>query len=366
MQRPVKDSVLTVIHRKLCEAFKTRFLPRKEFERELANHADQLLATLISLTREYFRLREANDQEVVKITKDDFILQQFNSYAYHGSPKYTAADLERLKAGAVWTNPNYQHHASTYESFLKEERSEVVVSLADYIKSKTLHLLSESQTPNPAPSVTELFWGYFHKHYSGNHWRPPETAIEPQGRVTAIRPDWWWKTPEIATDPQEVLDRFKFLSESNEYFELLDRAEQSIADVEAFGFELPVVNVGTMRYELSRSGWATTYYKVLDNDLIFHYTSSSKDEQVVEGDFVKIFIFQPAKKRLLKITISRQEVDQTYLIDRDFEKVSLKNDREILITKHHGNETIIFESRKDAKAFQEKILEMKQRIRERP
>ena len=45
--------------------------------------------------------------------------------------------------------------------------------------------------------------------------------------------------------------------------------------------------------------------------------------------------------------------------DKDFEKVSLKNDSEILIAKHHGNETIIFETKKDAKEFQEKVFEMK-------
>ena len=67
------------------------------------------------------------------------------------------------------------------------------------------------------------------------------------------------------------------------------------------------------------------------------------------------------KRHLLKISITIEETEQTpYIIYKDFEKVSLKNECEIFISKHHGNETIIFDSRSEALDFQRKVLELKE------
>ena len=45
---------------------------------------------------------------------------------------------------------------------------------------------------------------------------------------------------------------------------------------------------------------------------------------------------------------------------QSIEKISLKNEYEIVIVKHHGNETIVFDSRKEALAFQAKLIEIRE------
>ena len=68
-----------------------------------------------------------------------------------------------------------------------------------------------------------------------------------------------------------------------------------------------------------------------------------------------------SKKHLIKLSITLNGVERTpYNIYRDCEKISLKNECEIVIVKHHGNETIIFDTRKEVLAFQLKLIEIRE------
>lgn len=91
----------------------------------------------------------------------------------------------------------------------------------------------------------------------------------------------------------------------------------------------------------------------------YSFSQSYKDEKLTDGEFINIFIFQTSY--LIKISLTLDEVERTpFIIHRDCEKVSLKNECELVIIKHHGNETIIFDTKEEALYFQKKLIERRE------
>lgn len=147
----------------------------------------------------------------------------------------------------------------------------------------------------------------------------------------------------------------------NTILQLFKITENQISDIEFSGLESYTINIGERKCIAERSGWTTNNFQVINNGKTYTFSTSTKDENKIEGKFIHIFILQLNKRHLLKISITIEETEQTpYIIYKDFEKVSLKNECEILISKHHGNETIIFDSKKEGLDFQAKVLELKE------
>jgi hypothetical protein len=158
---------------------------------------------------------------------------------------------------------------------------------------------------------------------------------------------------------EDILKAFREKYITNEHLAIHAFANKYLDDIEFTGFETYIVNVGKRYSKQEHSGWNSNSFSVINNGQNFHFKSSSKDEKPIDGHFIHIFILHP--KHLEKISIAIKEVEQTkYIIAREIEKLSIKNECEVLISKHHGNETIIFDSRKEALNFQNKILEIKE------
>jgi len=335
----MKDKILNTIYEKLCTGFKTNFMPRVLFERELSVHYDSLLKTLVNYTETYYGFKNSKKKKeyskVVKITKDEFIIDKYNKRQSGYSKQYTIKDLDELKK-----HHDFEHFEKTYDDRLKNEQEDVVhCSFFDFLLYNCNEFISSKE--GNELSIEYEFWTYIHNTYLGNS--------NYRSRLT----------DEIVKTPDRILEKFKEYYLSNKYLILLDLAEKNLADENLSGFETYIINVGTRSYGNERAGWATITHNIINNDKNYSFSNSLKDEKAIRGECINIFIFQ--NKYLIKIAITLSEQERTpYIIQRDCEKVSLKNECEIVIAKHHGNETIIFDTRKDALEFQTKLIEIRE------
>lgn len=343
----MKEKILNTVYKKLCEAFDTDFYTRKEFEKKLSDEYNSILESLAQITKAYFELKQAGDKEIVKMTKDEYIVKQFNAdrRSWNKPRIYTFEDLEELKNEQNYSHNHYTKQSDTYFNIYSDAYEHryvdgdknIVITFKEYVISKLSQSLKEGNQSSEL-SVKEIFWHYLIDSYLQRY------SIE-----------------QIEKTPEKVIEAFKEWYLSDKYLQLHDIAEKYINDVSFSGFEQYIINVGTRNHESNRSGWATNSFEVLNNGKEYSFTTSTKDEKLIKGEFINIFILQLNKKHLLKISITLDEVDQTtYIIWKEFEKISVKNEFEIHIAKHHGNETIIFDTRKQALEFQEKIIEIKE------
>lgn len=148
---------------------------------------------------------------------------------------------------------------------------------------------------------------------------------------------------------------------SNGFIKLLEFSEKYLSDVQFLGSESYIINVGYRNFIHEKSGWIKNKFNISNNGISYSFSYSTKNEKEIQGNFVNIFILDIQKKRLQKIAITLDEVEQTtFIINKEFEKISIKNECEIYIEKHYGNETIILDSRKKALEFYETIINIKE------
>lgn len=338
----MKDKILNLIHKKLCEGFNTTFLPRTQFEKEFAEQEDSLLESVNSLTKTYFQLIESENPEVVKITKGQYIIDQFN-FKNRNSSKYSIEDLEVLKQKF---KDDIEDHEDQYDRYIENGNKEYVTALISFINDRTAASASKNETKTEL-SIESLFWEHFHKNYLENRW----------GRMD--------DTNKIINSADLIIKEFREQYLSNRYLNLLDLADKNISDENLSTFDEFIVNVGKRHYVNGHSGWSTSTFQIFNNGAEYNFSYSAKDEKRIQGDCINIFIFQ--SKYLIKVSVTLGEeegapsIDRTpYIIHKDCEKMTLKNDCELVIVKHHGNETIIFDTRKEALAFQTKLIEIRE------
>lgn len=351
----MKEKILNKIHEKLCSAFKIKFLPLGQFEKEFSGISNELLNEIISLTKTYEKLKnsttKSKSSQIINVTKDEYIIEQFNlakrrnSYSSYGKSdtKYTIDNLEELKSN----QPNdYEDYSTHYDKLIENDDENIVkVSLGEFITVKTSEYFSGENNPNEVPFIKRIFWQFFHSTYliKDNYYNRYNR----------------YKIKEIVDSPEKVVESFKEDYLTNKYLKLLDIADKNISDETLSGFETFIINVGNLSFERERSGWSTITFQVINNGKTYSFSHSAKDEKEIKGEYINIFIFQ--KNHLIKISITLDQVERTpYIIHRDCEKISLKNECEIVIVKHHGNETIIFDTRKEALEFQAKLIEIRE------
>lgn len=343
----MKEKILSIIYKKLSDGFQTNFLRPGEFESLYSKHYPLLLEQLASFTRNYNKLKHSENKdessEVIKVYKEDFIIKSFNDEErnYYSQKRYTIDNLKELQEAK---QDLYNNYAKKYDYHFQNEidnlERQFVIPLMTYVETKANEIASSLDSKDNL-SVEVLFWNYFLSSFTewGNRIRKED----------------------LINSPESVLETFKTYYLSTDFLQLLSITDKQISDIEFSGLESCIINVGERKYSTERSGWTTNNFQVLNNDKKYEFSTSTKDESKIEGKFINIFILQLNKRHLLKISITLNETEQTpYIIYKDFEKVSLKNECEILIAKHHGNETIIFDSKKEALDFQAKVLEIKE------
>ena len=349
----MNEKILNTIHKKLCDGFKIHFIPRGQFEVQVLEISNEILEKIIELTTTYLQLKHSKIEDefkrVIKKSKEEFILERFNSiynqsYGYGRSINiYTIDNLLELQ---IARKDDFEKNSGLYDELFEDNNEQIVLSLLEFMENELYEEKSvqEELDDSENKSLEILFWEYFHEKYLEDNYHQSSNAT---------------KINEIKKSPQEIIRKFADNYLSNKFIQLFERAEKLLIDETISNFDTVIVNIGTKDYEKERSGWTTNSYKVINNNIEYTYTNSSKDEKSTRGEFINIFIHQ--KKHLIKLSITLNEVERIpYIIYRDCEKVKLKNENEIEIIKHHGNETIVFDERKDALAFQTKLIEIRE------
>lgn len=349
----MNEKILNTIYKKLCDGFKIHFIPRRQFDVQILKISDDILEKITELTATYGQLKrseiEAEFKRLITKSKDEFILEQFNTdyilnNNFRGSINiYTVDNLLELQ---IARQDDFKKFSDKYDKYIKDDNEQIVLSLLEFM---VMELYEEKSVQEDIDNVENkslenLFWEYFYEKYLESNYHQSFKSN---------------KISEIINSPKEIIKKFSDNYLSNKFIQLLDRTEKLLKDETISNFDTVVVNIGIRDYEKERSGWTTSSYKVINNNIEYTFTNSSKDEKSTRGEFINIFIHQ--KKHLIKISVTLNEVERIpYIIYRDCEKVKLNNESEIVIVKHHGNETIVFDERKEALAFQTKLIEIRE------
>lgn len=346
----LKDEIIKIAIKKISDGFNLNILTQKQFEKELSLIEAGLLDELKSLINQYLKLKNSIDvsenSQVVLISKEKYILQQFNlEYAIsHRSPItfdfYSINHFEELK----FNQPEkFITISSNYDKKLENEDKHIVIPFSVFIKDKNHKFNSKDYhggNDEKAFNLDVIFWQYFQNIY-------------------LLYKGWNINKIELLSSPEIIIQQFKDYYLANPHVKLLDVLEKNLDTETLSGFEKYVINVGERSFKIEQAGWIKNIFEVLNNGNKYLSFKTSKDENRIKGYFINLFIFQ--KKHLIKLAITLEEVERIqYIIYRDCEKVTLKNESEILIAKHYGNETIVFDTKKEALEIQSKIIEIRE------
>lgn len=333
----MKDKILEKVHEKMCNEFETNFLPRKKFDKELSIISIIILEKLNKIIKEYQELINNSDKSVVKFTKNEYIVHRF-SIDNRRNYRYIEDNINVTLIKSKYSY-DYKNYGKYYDDGLANNDSSIVIPVSEFVKEKTI----EYELDNPK-NLNEKFWYFFHKTFFEN---PNNGSFN----VVSIE--------ELIHFPQYLIQLFSAHYLKNNYISLFDIVEKHIDDITFSPFDSVIVNVGDRNDIRGNGGWSTNEFKVINNKKAYSFILSSKDKKNIRGKFINIFVLN--NKYLTKISVTLEEDEQTkYIVWKDCEKVTVKNESELFIEKHHGNETIIFDTRKDALAFRDKIIEIKE------
>jgi hypothetical protein len=345
----MKQKILDTIYKKLSEAYKIQFIPFDDFEQQLSEKHDEFVDAIVSYFQGYFSLMNSKNIEessqIIKKTMDDFILESLNSSEMYKYNYHVKEDLEELKNSSSM----YNIFEKRYKDNISIPNNSFKVQLAEFISKRLLAKYPKIDWHdfNEDLILENIFYRYLFSLTRDYHFNVSEKYLSIE------------ESDSFKNRAEEIIEKFREKYLLNEHLWLHKLAKKYLDDVDFTGLETFIVNVGSRSTRKEHSGWNTNNFNVINNGLDFGFSSSSIDAKPIKGHFIHIFILH--QKHLEKISITVMEQEQTkFIISRDFEKLSIKNECEVLISKHHGNETIIFESRKEAINFQNKILELKE------
>ncbi len=340
----MENKILKTVHEKLCEEFKVNFLPSKQFEQGLSAASQTLKETLQSLALTYQQLKNSGDKSLVKVSKEEYIVKQFNLGYSHshlfnrGQKKYTIDNLEELKSNNHY---DYKDYSDSYDKYFSEWDTDIVISLIEFIKSKT----SEWKENNSDFSTKNLFWGFFHTSYLENKLRFSE--------------EYTIENEEIINSPEKIIQRFREHYLSNEILKLYDRVEECLHDSNDTMIDKYYVNVGERKVEGDSRDRIKNTFTVFNKGqkIPFHYSSNYAYK--VEGKFVNIFILKRDNLISISVNLQNHNTRIQYNIRRDFEKIIMVNGFRIDILKHYDPETIVFDTKEQAREFHDTIYKIK-------
>jgi ABC-type antimicrobial peptide transport system permease subunit len=328
-------------YEKLSEELNVNFISRSNFEEEFISTSADLQETLKSLVAGYIEARDSDNfaisSKVVLTSRFDFILGRIRSE----SMIYRIPSEEELKQDRF-----YKNYSSEYDRKMANG-VDVVSPIFDFLNDQIRDIV-QTNSSSHVKSVDAYFWQYFYDLvYAKKIMRDNGFSEEELDHKTFI------ESPEL------VLESFRKYYLSNEFVRIHDRLQQAVEAINFPIFEF-IVNVGKRKSTADRNGWVINNFEIMNQGVTYSFSTSAKDEDRVNGPFVDVYIPQYEKRRLYKISAYvSQTLETAYLMNRDLEKITIKNNCQVMIAKHHGNETIVFDTKEEAVKFQEKVMEIR-------
>ena len=336
----MKEKILSDIYKKLSDGFDTVFFTLGQFEEEYEKYYLPLTTDIVNLFEKYKKFKQSKNKEestqVIKIYRDDFIVDCYNEEHKYTikHEDYSISDIKNLKKNKEYY---YQKYVDDYDYKFDKNNSEIIISFNDFVKEVKKEFFIKNDI-NSTLSFEKKFWNYFNIHLYLSNDKEFKVLID------------------------KVFDGFKKQYLEQDILKIYEIAVNQLNDIEISAVESYIVNIGNRNFHSGNSGWIINNFEVFNNKKTYRFSNSTKDESRLSGKFINVYFLQINKKHLLKISITINETEQIpFIIWKDFEKISLKNDCEIYISKHHSNESIVFDSKKEAINFQEKVLEIKER-----
>lgn len=304
------------------------------FESEFEIQKDDLVKKLSQIVNQYSQLLKKRDKKVIKISEADYILEMYNQSKSNHSNKYTKKDLKSLKIENVKT---YNSYAEKYNNSFQNKYEKTYVDLKEFIISET-ELLYPPNKKIYEYTIEDFLWHFIHtKHFFielENEHKQQESLVQ-------------------------LLSNFKNHYKELDLYKLINCLEQNFDSNYDNSLYQIIINVGKKSSETNRNGYTNTNYTVFNDKKEFKFSSSSKDEKSFSGPFINIFIIQT--KYLIKLTFGIDNNEEIkYIIKSDCEKVNIIKNLEMCISKHHGNETIIFDTKEDAAKCRDKFIEIRE------
>ena len=329
----MKEKILRQIYKKLTDAFEERFLPAAEFNEAWETFYQFAIQEFLKVFDDYEAKRKVNDISLRTTTLEYFLSKQDHNYEER-------KQFDSQDQGGYIKSPSWAEVSELFK--IKDtEKYNISVDNGEYNQSFKVFLerfLKNSDVLDDS-RLMHLFF-YYYQNWESKKFYDILQHTDPKTQIDLF------------------LNQFRELHNKNEHKIILDRCQEYFKDFESFKIKNYVVNVGKRNHS-SRDGWTNHYYEIINNSQEIEYTSSTKNEKGLQCDFAQVFLLDD--KYLTKIFISPEDEETTkYSIHRDLEKITIRNGNEVFIAKHHGNETIIFDSRKDANDFQDKVMEVKE------
>ena len=332
----MKDRILAVVHEKLTVAFEEKFLPTSEFEAVWDSFFEETFEEFSTVFEGYLEKKKVNDISLRTVTLERFLSQQQYGYSQRNEYRF-------------YKNPH------GFRLQRSDEEIDEILKLG-YTKKYDENVANGDYNEN--------FQKFFH-HYIQNHFDHNTSKLRSLFFISVFKSQGYYQSIEGLKD-ENVLNALKTLvlevrkiHSANQSRQILDLSDDNLTDFNFKNVSCFVVNVGTRSGYKGYSGWMNHEYAVTNNSQKYNFTSSTKNEEKIEGDFAHLFLLED--KYLVKIFISVKSCEVTkYSISRDMEKITIKNGVEVFIAKHHGNETIIFDSRSEASDFLDQILAIKE------
>lgn len=303
------------------------------FEKEFENQKENLLKHITKLANQYSELIKKRDKKVIKISEDEYILEMYNNSNRYLPVKYTKKDLKNLKIENVKA---YNSYAERYNNSFQNSYEDTCVQLKEFIISETKFLYPIDKKILDY-TIEDFFWQYIHSQSIYINNTDENTLLESLSKLLINFKNYY-----------QELELYKLINCLEQNFDL--NYDNSLYQI--------IINVGKKSSDTNRAGYTNTNYTVYNDKKEFKFSSSTKDEKSFSGPFINIFIIQT--KHLIKLTFGINDVEEVeYIISKDCEKNKIINGVELLISKHHGNETIIFDTKEDAKKWQTKFTEIR-------
>jgi hypothetical protein len=160
----MKKKILDNIYKKLTEAYKIQFIPLDDFEQKLADMHDDLRESLCIHIQDYTALLYSENHEessqVVKVLKDDYILERFKSeFPYK---RYTIENLDELRNGEKFIHFSEEYFQNLIKGWLEPE---LTVPFTEFLKKRLEDKMPQLKSFNEDSELDfeNILWRYIHR-----------------------------------------------------------------------------------------------------------------------------------------------------------------------------------------------------------
>lgn len=374
----MREKIIKDIYDKIREGFKTDFLPRNIFEQEFNTLAAEYKTKFLSALGIYEKLKQSPKEEdysqVIALNEGNYVVDSFKDerpkspMLKHGNLTYLLRNegvlfdetpdtlKKRLKIYKEYDTEQFSRLKKEYKKLLSERNDKILIPFFDFFRKTggKVFSLKDGQEQTPHSKLRN--------HVNESITKAVNVSNEEKSLFDGF--DFYSHSPDCS------LEYFKKAYERDygKYMALLENADKSLMQYASGITALNdfCVNVGTRNFHKDRYKLINTFH-ILDEKLtippntIVYSFENTQDCREIECDFVTIFILVPAKRLLIKISVSPTETLEytPYLIFKQVQKVSIVRNSilEVHIHKHFDREVIVFDTVESAKNFQSKITQ---------